>query len=78
MSQKNDAAGTDVRQNLDAITEEASQADSDDTIRRARRGDESKGDPNERDVAGGPRHADTPHGREEAKNDRPSKDNTNG
>ena len=78
MSQKNDDTGTHGRHDLDAITEEASQADADDTVRRARRGDESKGDPDERDIAGGPRHADTPHGREEAKNDSREKENING
>jgi len=63
---------------LKNINEEASQADADETIRRGLRGDETKGDPDERDVAGGVRSTDTPQGREEAKNDRGSKANRNG
>jgi hypothetical protein len=63
---------------LNEINEQASQADSDDTVRRGVRGDETKGDADERDAAGGVQHRDTPHGREEAKNDTSNKANTNG
>jgi len=78
MSQNDSNNGTSDRKGLGDINEEASQADSDDTIRRGLRGDETKGDPDERDVAGGVRSTDTPQGREEAKNDRGSKANRNG
>lgn len=78
MSQNNGGALKSNRDKIDEITDEASQADSDDTFRRVLRGDETKGDPDARDVAGGVRHADTPQGREEAKNDKTDKANTNG
>ena len=73
-------SSTDQRKvaDLNEINEQASQADSDDTVRRGVRGDETKGDPDERDAAGGVHRRDTPHGREEAKNDTSNKANTNG
>ena len=49
------------------IAEQASKPDQDQIFRQTRRGDESKGDPDERDVAGALDHEDTPHGREERK-----------
>ncbi len=58
------------RQDWDAmkIAEESANKPSDDIVREMRRGDESKGNPDDRDVAGGVESADTPHGREETKN----------
>lgn len=49
------------------IVRESSNKEPDETVRQILRGDESKGDPDERDLAGGPDPADTPHGREESK-----------
>jgi hypothetical protein len=78
MSQNENNEAPRDREDLNDINEEASQADAVDTIRRGLRGDETKGDPDERDVVGGVRSADTPQGREEAKNDRSEKANRNG
>jgi hypothetical protein len=49
------------------IADQASKPDQDQIFRQPRRGDESKGDPDDRDVAGALDHEDTPHGREERK-----------
>lgn len=49
------------------IEDQASQPDRDQIHRQTRRGDETKGDPDERDVAGATDHEDTPHGWEERK-----------
>ena len=51
------------------IAEEASYQEHDQIHRQTRRGDETKGDPDERDVAGAIDHEDTPHGWEERKHD---------
>ena len=78
MSQADGDTGIRDRKTIDDINQEASQADSDDIVRRSLRGDETKGDPDERDIAGRVRSTDTPQGREEAKNDKDHKANTNG
>lgn len=49
------------------ISEEAANEQSDDILRKVLRGDESKGDPDKRDIAGGVESADTPQGNEESK-----------
>ncbi len=49
------------------ISEEAANESADDTVRKMLRGDETKGDADERDIAGGVESADTPQGSEEAK-----------
>lgn len=49
------------------IADQASQPDRDQIKRQPLRGDETKGDPDERDVAGAIDHEDTPHGWEERK-----------
>lgn len=49
------------------IVEESVNKNSDDTVREILRGDETKGNPDERDIAGSPESEDTPHGREEEK-----------
>ena len=51
------------------IEEQASKPDHEQIYRQTRRGDETKGDPDERDVAGAIEHEDTPHGWEERKHD---------
>ena len=63
---------------LEDIAGEASQRTDDEIYREARRGDETKGDPNERDAAGSVDSNETWQGREEAKNDISGKDNSNG
>ena len=49
------------------IADQASKPDYDQIFRQPMRGDESKGNPDDRDVAGATDHEDTPHGREERK-----------
>ncbi len=51
----------------EAISEEAANEQPDDILRKVLRGDETGGDPNERDIAGGVESGDTPHGNEEIK-----------
>lgn len=51
----------------DEIAEEAANQKSDEITREILRGDETKGDPDERDIAGGVDSEDTPRGREEQK-----------
>jgi len=60
------------------IGEQASLKDKDEIKRQVLRGDESKGNPDERDNAGAPDPDETPHGREEAKNDKAEVANING
>lgn len=49
------------------IADQASKPDHDQIYRQPLRGDETKGNPDDRDVAGATDHEDTPHGREERK-----------
>lgn len=53
----------------DEIVEESVNKQPDETVREILRGDETKGNPDERDIAGSPKSEDTPHGREETKED---------
>jgi len=69
---------TTRKPSADEIADQASNRQSDDILRELLRGDETKGDPDERDNAGGPAYRDTPHGREETKNDSRGKENKNG
>ena len=55
--------------NIEQITDEATNKSSDETLRQVLRGDETKGDADDRDIIGGVNSKDTPHGREEAKKD---------
>lgn len=66
------------KEDIKNITDEASHRDADGVLRQTLRGDETKADADERDVAGGPRSKDTPHGREETKRDHAGKANANG
>jgi hypothetical protein len=59
------AKGADLTK--DEISEQASKPDHEQIYRQTRRGDETVGDPDERDVAGAIDHEDTPHGWEERK-----------
>ena len=60
------------------LANEASQKDEDEIQRQTLRGDETKGNPDYRDIAGSVNSGETPQGREEAKNDAQGKANTNG
>lgn len=64
--------------NIDELADAASQKDFDEIQRETLRGDETKGDADERDNAGGADRKDTWQGREEAKNDLGDKANANG
>ena len=65
-------------QEMADLVDEGSYLDPDDVLRQTLRGDESKGDPDERDVAGATDSKDTPHGREDTKNDKAGAANQNG
>jgi hypothetical protein len=62
----------------DKLGDEASLKDKDEIQREILRGGENKGDADERDVAGSVSSDDTPHGREETKNDKKGVANVNG
>lgn len=49
------------------VSEEASNKESDEIYRQIARGDETKGDADERDIVGSPENTETPQGREETK-----------
>ena len=82
MNKKNSNQGTEgkKREGWDSkkLADEASQKDGDEIQRQILRGDESKGNADERDVVGSIDKNETPHGREEAKNDKKGKANANG
>jgi hypothetical protein len=75
-NEKKDETGETLTTN--EIAEQASLKHKDEIKRQILRGDESKGDPDERDIAGAPEPNETPHGREEAKNDKAGVANVNG
>lgn len=54
---------------LDDIIEQSSRPEADSIVRQMLRGDETAGDPDDRDLAGAVGYDDTPHGRENRKND---------
>ncbi len=56
-------------QNWDAeqLAEESTNKPSDEIVREMKRGDETKGNADDRDIVGGVESKDTPHGREETK-----------
>jgi hypothetical protein len=64
--------------NIKKMADEASQKDEDEIQRQTLRGDETKGNPDNRDNAGTVGSNETPQGREESKNDVPGKANVNG
>lgn len=53
--------------NAEKVAEEATNKEDDEIMRQMLRGDETKGNPDERDVAGSVDSDETPHGSEEAK-----------
>jgi len=63
---------------VDQLADEASQQDVNEIQRQMLRGDETKGNPNDRDIAGAVDPNETAQGREEAKNDIKGKANANG
>lgn len=64
--------------NTKQLHKEGANEQSDETLRRVLRADEQKGNPDKRDVVGNVDSNETPQGREEAKNDKGNKANTNG
>ena len=66
------------RDEIKDITDEASHRDADGILRQTLRGDETEGDPDDRDIVGSQESKDTPHGREETKNDKAGAANQNG
>lgn len=54
--------------NAGQVAKEATNKPLDETVRETLRGDETDGDADERDIAGGVDSSETPHGREETKN----------
>ena len=70
--------GRPGRDTIEGFTGESSHADPDTTLRQPLRGDETKGDPDSRDIAGATKFEDTPHGREETKKDKAGAANQNG
>lgn len=54
---------------VEQIADESTNKPSDEILRQVLRGDETKGNANERDIVGSVDSEDTPHGREEAKKD---------
>jgi len=66
------------KEDIKDITDEASHRDPDGILRQTLRGDETKGNPDDRDNAGAADYSNTPHGREETKKDHAGKANANG
>ncbi len=60
------------------LTEQASYLDAESVLRQMLRGDETKGDADDRDIAGATKFKDTLQGREETKNDKTGAANQNG
>lgn len=58
--------------NVKDVNNESTNQPSDEILRQMLRGDESKGDADERDIVGGVESIETPQGREEAKKDKGS------
>jgi len=71
---KGSREGWDVQK----LADEASQKNIDEIQRETLRGDETKGNADDRDNAGNVESNETPQGREEAKNDVKNKANVNG
>ena len=63
---------------VEDVSNEASLKDEDEIRRQFDRGGQTKGDADDRDVAGAPDIEDTPSGREEIKNDKTGAANQNG
>ena len=70
--------GRPGREQIKDITDQGSHRDADGILRQTLRDDETSGDPDERDIAGGTPFKDTPHGREETKQDKAGAANQNG
>lgn len=71
MQEKNRKNVSDVQRqgwSIEEINEQSTNKPSDEMTREILRGDETKGDPDERDQVGAANAIDTPQGREEAKN----------
>ncbi len=64
--------------NIEQLDQESTNEQSDEILRKTLRGNEEKGNPDDRDIIGSADRNETPQGREETKNDIRSKANTNG
>ncbi|MDQ6787250.1 MAG: hypothetical protein M3033_10620 [Acidobacteriota bacterium] len=53
--------------NTEKVSDESVNQMPDEIVRQVLRGDESNGEPNDRDIVGGSKSIDTPQGREETK-----------
>ena len=73
-----EAAGGREGWDVQKLADEASQKNVDEIQRETLRGDETKGDADERDIVGNVDTNETWQGREEAKNDQKGKANRNG
>jgi hypothetical protein len=72
------AEGSREDWDIQKLADEASQKNVDEIQRETLRGDETKGDADNRDIVGNVDRRETWQGREEAKNDTKGKANTNG
>lgn len=71
MEKKDEEKNPNVKRegwSAEKISEEATNKEPDEVTREMARGDETEGDADERDIAGAPEKNETPHGREETKN----------
>jgi hypothetical protein len=75
---RTEAAGDQEGWDVQKLGDEASQKNVDEIQRETLRGDETKGDADDRDIAGNVNTNETWQGREEAKNDAKGKANING
>ena len=66
------------KEDIENITDEVSNRDPDGVLRQTLGDDETKGDGDEPDVAGGSKYTKTPHGQEENKKDHKRTANSNG
>ncbi len=78
MQEDDKAKGSRQGWDVQELADEASQQNVDEIQRQTLRGDETKGDADERDNAGNVDKNETPQGREEAKNNLKNKANVNG
>lgn len=70
MSEEQNKTNVDENLTVGEVSEQSSNKMPDETLREFLRGDATKGDADNRDVAGDSEYKDTPQGREEAKADK--------
>jgi hypothetical protein len=64
--------------NVNDLAQQSTNELPDETLRKTLRGNENKGEPDDRDIVGNVDSKETPQGKEEAKNDARGKANRNG